>query len=347
MPELPHWITSNELTDRARAALDFLNGADLCFLGLVVAFLVFLGSRTVAGQPAVRGWGLRLAVATFLLYGGYLWFAGTESPRPLWQLGARAGCAAGAVLALAWIVLPVLTFIHGHLRLALAVFLGYGAYELVTAGGYVPEQFPGLALRGLLASGLALVIAWILAPVLGFVRGLVPQRAVRAVPDTPALPLPAQTPHRSPYRPTTLVLPITEPETSARRESDAQRRREKARMQVELAYMQGMPSVGGWFPRKAFDDFIQRHLGDPLPPEDVEEAACQLESVLGKHQGGSPTPAEFGSLEELGHWLLDEQQRIQSLCVDPPLRQSQLLDLHQRYLLLATRVVQQQTVLPC
>src|SRR5262249_22874302 len=150
--------------------------ADPCFLGVVVAVLVFLGSRMVAGQPSVQGWGLRLGAIAFLLYGSYAWFAAEpDGSRLLGPLVARSACVGGVVPAAAWITLPVLAFLQQHLRLAVAVFLLYGGYAILTAGEYDPDELPGIALRGLFASSLALVVAWILAPVWTFLKNFLPQ----------------------------------------------------------------------------------------------------------------------------------------------------------------------------
>jgi hypothetical protein len=345
MPDLLEWTAGANLGGRARAVLEFLDSADPCFLGLAAAVLVFLGSRMVAGHPAVQGWGLRLAAAAFLLYGGYGWFsAESDAARLLGPLALRSACVAAAVLAVSWIVLPVLAFVQGHLRLAVAVFLCYCAYALIDAGEYNPEQFPSHAVRGLLVSGLALVIAWILSPVWAFLKNFLPQRppAAQAQPaDTSTSAPTPEVPRRAPSLVLTMPVPA-ETEGPTLRDREAQRRREKARLQLELTYVQALPAVGSWFPRKMFDDFVARHLGDHLPPEDVEDSARQLQAVLHRHQEEAPATPAFGNLDELGHWLLDEQQRIQALTVEVPLKQSQLLDLHQRYLLLATRLVHKQ-----
>src|SRR5262245_17388890 len=236
MPELLQWTAHADLGARARAVLDFIDNADPCFLGLVAALLVFLGSRMVAGQPAVQGWGLRLAVVAFLVYGGYAWFsANPDAPRPLGPLALRSACVAAFVLALSWIVLPVLSFVHGHLRLAVAVFLVYCACALVAAGEYDPEQLPGIALRGLLASALALVIAWVLAPVWGFLKNFLPERWSAPQPQISApMPSSAEPPPRAPAL--VLVPPMPQvldgTEVTTLRQREAQRCREKARLQL-------------------------------------------------------------------------------------------------------------------
>jgi hypothetical protein len=343
MHDLLQWMTSVDLGALGQTLLGFIEGADPCFLCLVVGVLVFFGSRMVVGQPAIQSWGLRLAALAFLVYGGYAWFAAGEgSARTLGGIALRAACVAGCVLAATWTILPVLSFVHGHVRLALAVFLGYGAYAAIAAGGYSSEMLPGLALKGLLAAGLALVVAWIVEPFWTFFRNhLLPQRAVPA--DTPRdeapIPVAVETPRR---RRTTVVLAPLGSE-----DEEDQRRRDRARLQLELAYVQALPAVAAWFPRPTYEEFVRRHLADHLPPRDVEDNGRQLQAVLRQHQEQAEGRGDFGSLEELGRWLLQEQQRIQALPVEQPVKQSQLLDLHQRYLVLAARTVQRQAALSC
>ncbi len=344
MTDLLQRLSHADFDSAARNLLGFLDSADPCFLGLVVGILVFFGSRMVAGQSSLQNWGLRLAATAFLVYGGYLWFSGKlEDGTPLWRHGVRCGAAAGVVLALAWIVLPVLSFVHRRLRLALAVFLGYGGYVAVSGNEASAEHFSIAALHGLAAAALALVVAWIIDPFwTPLVRQLLPAKPGKDKPteDTPSLNLPLPVRHA-------MMLPAPVVLHNLETPSDAQRRRDRARMQLELAYLQAMPAIGAWMSRPLFDDFLRRHLGDHQPPEDVEDNARQLLTVLVQHREQVQDRGEFATLEELAGWLLSEQQRIQSQAVDPPLKQTQLLDLHQRYLLLATRMVQRQPALPC
>ncbi len=333
-------LVTVDLDGAARNTLGFLENVDPCFFGLVVGVLVFLGSRVVSGHSRIQSWGLRLAVSAFLLYGGYLWLAGTlDNGEAWWRHALRCGGVAGIVLAVSWIVLPILCFVHRRLRLGLAAFLGYGGYVALSAEEFSLDHAQVAALHGLAAAGLALVVAWIVDPFWVAVTGNLFAKSTDA--KTPA------------------TTPVAEPATPARPalvspalignldlDPEAQRRRDRARMQLELAYLEAMPGIASWMPRPLFDDFLRRHLADQLPPGDVEENARQLLLVLQRHQEHVHERSEFGSLEELWGWLLAEQQRIAALALDPPLKQSQLLDLHQRYLLLASRMMQRQT-LPC
>jgi hypothetical protein len=180
------------------------------------------------------------------------------------------------------------------------------------------------------------VVAWIVDPIWSaLTRHLFPARAniEKPIGDTAPI-IPARTTMLAPGP--TLLGRIDDGQES-------QRRRDRVRMQLELAYLQAMPSISAWLPRHLFDDFLRRHLADTLSPEDVEENSRQLLLVIQRHQEQVQERSEFASFDELASWLLTEQQRIQALALEQPLKQTQLLDLHQRYLLLATRMVQKQT----
>ncbi len=349
------------LSERAQALLHFLENVDPCFLSLVVAVLVLLGSKMVAGQPKMRGWGLRLAVATFLLYFGYKYYItdiGSDH-KQLVGIGMRSACMAGGVLAFTWIIVPIASFVLRHIRLAAAAFLLFGAYLLITANSLTMDQLPFFAFQASIAAALALIVAWITEPFWKYaLDNWFPERKAKTesqnrahpeqVPPEMVIPLPIESPRRQRQ---TMLAPSEamgdlKDDLETLRERDGQRRREKARLQLELLFMQAGPVIGNWFTREMFDDFVQRHLGDQHPPSDVEENARQLQSVLQQHMEEAQGNKDFVTMEDLTRWLLAEQQRIQSQPGEQPEKQSQLLDLHQRYLALASRLVQHQKSLP-
>jgi hypothetical protein len=343
MTDFLEHLSQIDFDSAARNLFSFLESADPCFLGLIVGVLVFLGSRMVSGQPSLQSWGLRLAVTAFLVHGGYLWFSGKlEDGTPLWRHGARSGAIAGIVLAVAWIVLPVLSFVHRRLRLALAVFLGYGGYVALTGEEASAEHLSVAALHGLAAASFALVVAWIVDPFwTPLARQIFPAKPLDDKPGEDSVESRPIQVRAAMIAPAPVIL------NNLETVPDVQRRRDRARMQLELAYLQAMPAIGAWMPRPLFDDFLRRHLGDHLSSEDVEDNARQLLMVLRHHQEQVQDRDEFTTLEELAGWLLAEQQRIQAQPVELPLKQTQLLDLHQRYLILATRMVQRSPALPC
>ena len=90
-------------------------------------------------------------------------------------IALRAANAGGLVLAVTWTLLPIITFVYGHLHLALAAFIGYTGYALLTAEEFNADQLPEIALRGLIAVGLVLLVAWILHPIWDFFKDLLPR----------------------------------------------------------------------------------------------------------------------------------------------------------------------------
>ena len=349
------------LTHKVETALEFLNQVDPCFLGLIVAVFVVLGARMVAGQSVIRGWGLRMAVLTFFVYGGYRCYVDGIS----WQskqalgIGLRAGCVAGAVLAFVWIVVPIASFVLRYLRVALAAFLSYGGYLTILHSSSLRTSWQVILTQAGVAAGLSLLVAWITEPIWKYVgKHWLPRR--RPAPDSTAqeehaTPLPSEVVSARPARRrTTMIAPANEhlvdsleADLESAKQREAQRRREKARLQVELTYVLAMPTIAQWFPRSLLDNFVKRHMHDALTPEDVEENARQLQTVLQQHQEQMSAHSELNSMEELTNWLLGEQQRIEAQTMDPSVKQGQMLDLHQRYVAMASRVVRNQSALAC
>lgn len=338
MKEVLDFVTAIDLAARARQMLSAIDVADPCLIGLVVAVLVFFGSRMVAGQPAVKLWGLRLGAAAFLLHLGYSYFFGTvpEDKRAAVLL-VRSGLVGGGVLALSWISLPLLAFVFARLRLAVAGFLAYGGYALVTAEGLNAEQLPGIALRSLLAAGLAVIVAWIVQPVWEF---FVPPGTKPATPPAPPAEEPApvarpsaEKPRRRWFRREREERPEEEkePEEVSSIHIETRRRRDRVRLKVELNYLLIAPQIGSRLPRTQFEEFVHRYLGDHLPPEEVEENGRQLQQLLLDHRNHAAEPEKpMLTLEDVTRWFVEEQKRIDAL--DAPEKEHRLSSLHQEYL---------------
>lgn len=324
MKELMEFVNAPDLATRARMLLSLVDTADPCFIGLVVVLLGFVGAKMVAGNPTLQRWGLRLAAAVFLLYAGYgCYQAGSIRTEVLPGIGLRALIASGGVLAVTWIVLPVLAFIYRYIRVAAAASLVYAGYALVTAPQYNADELRGIGLRSLAVAGLAMVIAWIIQPVWDFLKGMF----VKPGAEANRAPAPATSPAPAPSPRHTMLAPPAELPTGTG--DEAQRRREQVRLQVELHYALVLPDGPRW-PRAALDDFVRRHLGDQLPAEQVEENGQQLLDMLRRLPAQDPAPGS--GLEELTRWYLEEQRRLLALDLDPEARQERLRQLHQQYL---------------
>jgi hypothetical protein len=329
-----------------------MEATDPRFLALLVVIFGYLGSKMVSGQPALRALGLRLGAVAFLLYGGYAYYeAGSAQPRDYLSIGLRAFNAGAGVLAFTWITLPIFTFVYNHLRLALAAFLGYGVYAIIRDGGFDSDQLPLIAAQGTIAVALTLVAAWIVHPIWDFIKEMLPKPPVRpevaALPPAPQPapipppPLPPPLPPALPPEYTAwqnrLVVPQPKPEPPAMQhppaltvsplELETQRRRDKIRLRIELAYLMAMPAIAHRFPRPVFDDFVHRYLGDHLPADDVEENGRQLEMILHEHQRQAQLAQESRSL-----LILQEHQQHASPQQGRPLEDllRNLLEEHKR-----------------
>jgi len=339
MNALLEFFRTVDFSALAQKALSLLDTANPCFVALVLGVLTLLGSKMAAPYPALMSWGLRLGAAAFLGHLGYSCFTlgGLPSEQVVPVL-VRSLVAAGAVLAPVWTVLPVLAFVHGRLRLALAAFLGYVAYECISLGGPEADGVPALALRGALAAGLALVVAWIFQPFLDFfsVNLLGWRRESAAKPDAAVAPRGEGRPaiprsHNDDQRP----CPAPPPE------ADPRHRRRRARLKAELCYTLHEGLIGDRFTREMFGEFLDRYLADHHEPEQVEEYVRELELIIRQYAGGAVAAAEPATLTDLTRWLLDEQERIHSLERDEGRRRTRLSGLNRRYTQLAEQLLEE------
>lgn len=96
--------------------MDIFRDGDVCSLGFLIAVLFAIGSKMVERRADLYQWGLRLAVAAFLLYvilGAVETHA--RDANDYATLAFRGLFAAGLTLGIAWIVLSILAFLHHHL----------------------------------------------------------------------------------------------------------------------------------------------------------------------------------------------------------------------------------------
>ena len=87
-----------------------MDTTDPYVIAVVLGALILLGSRMAAPFPKLRSWGLRLAVAVFLVHLGYVHFAHGLDTQDLPRTLVRSVNVAGFVLAPLWLILPVVFF---------------------------------------------------------------------------------------------------------------------------------------------------------------------------------------------------------------------------------------------
>lgn len=337
-------LKSLDLPGKLKPLLDSIESTDPRFVALLIIVLVYIGSKVVSGQPGLRTLGMRLAAVAALLFGGYAYYESRKVEAPDYlTITLKTFNAGGVVLALTWITLPVLNFVYNHLRLALAAFLGYSVYALVSSGTFELDSLPWIGARALIAVALTLVVAWILHPIWDFIKELLPKPATKPAPASepvvvasavvsqasPAAPAPVLPPAPALVSmPAPVVTAVQPPEPGLVRwqprpagdetppAPETQRRRDKIRLKIELAYAMALPTISHRLPRPVFDDFVRRYLSDHLPPEDVEENGRQLEMLLQQHQQNEAEGVQ--PLEDLLRRLLDEQKRTQLMTLDHP-----------------------------
>lgn len=95
--------------------LNLLDDSDFLSLGALIGVLCFVGGKMVTPPSRVHAWGLRLAAAAFVAYGihGYVSLK-PDDANTLLSIAFRGLFAAGLVLGISWIVLPILAFVYDN-----------------------------------------------------------------------------------------------------------------------------------------------------------------------------------------------------------------------------------------
>ncbi len=366
------YIQDIDLYTFGQHLLVLIDTSDPCFIALVLSVLIFIGSKMAAPFPNLRSWGLRIAAGTFLAYFGYVYFTeGAISSSEISRVGLRAFITAGMVLVPLWIVLPILLFVVGRLRLAIAAFLLYFSYAWITAGEMNSEMLPYVAMRGGIAAGLALIVAWIFQPITDFItttlqtkkQELQERLQGNSSSQSPSqLPAPKQS--FPSYTTTEALMSSSKQDPAsadqlreelkellevrkvnqrheANLQADKHRRRLKARLKAELCYTLHESTIGPALPRHMFEEFLEKYLGDQNHPEDVEENARELESIIFQYaSNANPMMVHPINLSDLTQWYMDEQKRIEGLETDTSNKKSQLAGLTRRYTQLATQIIE-------
>lgn len=342
MRDLAVFLQDLDLSHYGAQFAQLVAHADPWLLGIAVSALVGLGHKMAVGNRLVYGWGLRLAALAFLIQAGIaLVQAGGLDALPVSSALGRSALVGGGVLATIWILLPIVLFVYTNFRFGLAGFAGYFVYAVVTTAAISSEAMPGIALRGGLVAGLAMVLAWIFRPIWEFIASLWLTRSAARQTEKATDKVDDPRLSRRERRLLRLArLRARKAELAATadgpQDQESRRRRDKARLDAELAYLLAAPHLAGSFPREMFDAWVQRYLGNRLPPEEVEENSWQVQKAFRNYHNQAEGGSLF-NLEELHFWFVDEQRRIQEQTLEAPLRQEKLLALQELYISLSQR----------
>ncbi len=109
----------------------------------------------------------------------------------------------------------------------------------------------------------------------------------------------------------------------------AKRRREEARLRSELVYQQYARQLGASFPRKRFDQFIERYLSDNSSPDEVEQRERMLKQMMLDSLGTS-TPTKFSSMSELSAYYQARRDEIDRLPHDEEVKDTYRIQLNKQ-----------------
>jgi hypothetical protein len=109
----------------------------------------------------------------------------------------------------------------------------------------------------------------------------------------------------------------------------AKRRREEARLRSELVYQQYARQLGATFPRKRFDQFIERYLSDNSSPEEVEQRERMLKQMMLDSLGTS-TPTKFATMSELAAYYKARREEIDRLPNDEDVKDTYRIQLNKQ-----------------
>lgn len=326
MKALLDFLYTVDLAAASNEVAAFLRNADPYLVALVVTLFNLLGWKMASLYPPLRSWGLRLAAAVFLIHAGYAYFTQLDvTSQDLPRIGLNALIAANVTLAPMWTIVPVLFFIYGHLRVALAAFLLYGGWAVATAETLDRDVMTSIALRALLASGLALVVAWILQPVIDFLRTHLLSRLRPPVQPSSDKPV---------ARETTAPAAEASPDPEAQAVLHGQR----ARVEAELLYSLHGPDIVNRLEHKILYDLFRRYLTDQQHPNEAEAPRLHLKAPMVPSEAAETPPQPRQELTELTRWFLAERKRVEGLA--EPDRQRHLQALHERYQRLAERLLE-------
>jgi hypothetical protein len=232
------------------------------------------------------------------------------------------------------------------LRLAAGAFVAYVAYAIIRFSAWSDEDLVRVALRGLLAAGLALGATWILLPTAAFAchytvgtflesarrwfgaaKRQAAERKARREEEERRKQAQEEYERTAPER----ERARQEAEARAQAAAEAQRRREEARATLELFFALHAPELGDRFTRSMFESYVARHLGHDHPPEYVELRAQQLRDALQQLLDKLEPASRRLSLEELTQWYQSMRQKIEALPIDDRSKRTQIAQLNERY----------------
>lgn len=231
-------------------------------------------------------------------------------------------------------------------QFSFCVLLGYLGYRGYTHRPKGPEMLLVIVLRGLIAAGYALVVCWIILPVLATIRDFLAHSVSGASRFNRPNPSYHREPERRPeVRPVVATPPMSESQRAAeaarieaenRRTEElnqqrlvASKRREEARLRMELLYERHARELSAIFPRERFDAFIKKYLNDEVGVDSVEEREKLLRETINDALG-TTSDIKFGSIQELAAYFQQRREEIQAMPFSDDVRDAYLVQLNKQ-----------------
>ena len=234
-------------------------------------------------------------------------------------------------------------------RIAAAAFLFYVVHEAYASQPIDASGWIGVLLRGLLAGGMVLGLAWIALTVFAFARTYLlqlPLAKLRSMTQSIRQRRSVQEERSSGTAEDALRRQCQQEEQRRKREqaddvAQARRRRVNARADAALAFSRYASKIGNRFSQDMFDHFVATYMTDDQPADDVEHRGQELLSTLRQHLEEIEPPGKKRTLEELAQWHQEEKAHIEALDTDARTKRIHLATLNTRYADLAAQLMEE------
>jgi hypothetical protein len=238
-------------------------------------------------------------------------------------------------------------------RLAVGVFVLYCSYALYAFTPHRAEELVWIVIRALLASGIALGVGYIVLPIVDFLfresmaqvrewqRSASHKLADKRREREASLAIQREreqyerlAPERERAR--------QEAAVQAQTRALARKRRADARAHCDFLYHLYCPEIETRFPRRIFEDFIEKYLNDELSSDEVEIHAERLRKLIESHMMKADSRSPFKTLRDLTDWYEGQKTQVDAMPAGS-LKSSLVALLNARYAELSFQVLEEFT----
>lgn len=229
-------------------------------------------------------------------------------------------------------------------RLAVAVFVCYSACGVIRFTPTTAYELIAITMRGLMAGGITMGLAWILLPACAAACDIIVAR-VRTIRASIRADVEARTAQEEEVLRLRSALhaknrEVAAAETRRLHSESADRRRTAARANAALSYSLFAPTIGSRFSKDDFQAYVRDFMSDGHSPDDVERRERELIATLRQHESASDPPEQKRTLEDLAQWFLEQRKRIEALPLDDKLKRVHLSELNARYAELSQQLLE-------